>query len=86
MTIPYRDTLEFIPVDVDKGIDRLTGKMVKADASAPDGYGMVAKCKFCKNYTEEKDYIGICEASEQTPKFIAYGDMLAVTCNQFQKI
>lgn len=84
MALEYRDTREFIPVDVDKGIDRLTGDMVKADAQAPEGYTTMPKCKFCKNYTEEKDFIGVCEASEQEPKFMAYGDMTAATCEKFE--
>ncbi|MDY0362261.1 MAG: 4-hydroxyphenylacetate decarboxylase small subunit [Desulforegulaceae bacterium] len=85
MTLIYRDTREFIPVDVAKGIDRLTGKMVEGDALAPKGYAIMPKCKYCKNYTEEKDFIGVCEASEQSPKFMAYGDMIAVSCKKFEE-
>lgn len=79
----YRDTREFVPVDVDKGIDRLTGEWVKADALAPEGYTLMPKCKFCKSYTETEPFIGQCEASMQEPKFIAYGDMNAVTCEMY---
>lgn len=85
MALEYRDTREFIPVDVDKGIDRLTGELVKADAQAPESYTLMPKCKFCKNYTEEKDFIGVCEASMQLPKFMAYGDMSAATCDMFEE-
>lgn len=84
MELTYRDTREFVPVDVDKGLDRLTGEWVKADAPAPSGYTMMPKCKFCKNYTETEQHIGQCEASEQEPKFIAYGDMNAVTCEMYK--
>jgi len=84
MELTYRDTREFVPVDVDKGLDRLTGEWVKADAKAPSNYTMMPKCKFCQNYTESDTYIGQCEASEQETKFIAYGDMNAVTCEMYK--
>lgn len=80
----YRDTREFVPVDVDKGLDRLTGEWVKADALAPEGYTLMPKCKNCKNYDEAEQHIGTCEASMQEPKFIAYGDMSAVTCEMYK--
>lgn len=86
MALEYRDTREFVPVDVDKGLDRLTGQMVKADATAPAGYTRVPKCKFCANYTESEAHLGVCEASTQEPKFMAYGDMAAVTCEMFKGI
>ena len=62
MTFTYRDTREFIPVDADKGLDRLTGKLVQADTDAPAGYTRLPKCKFCKNYMEEAANIGVCGA------------------------
>jgi hypothetical protein len=83
MAFAYRDTREFIPVDADKGMDRLTGKMVQADVDAPAGYTKLPKCKFCKNYKEEAANIGTCEASMNDPKFMAYGDMIAVTCGMY---
>lgn len=83
MSLEYRDTVEFVPVDVDKGLDRLTGEMVQADSAAPEGYTQVAKCKFCSNYTASDENMGICEASQQTPKFFAYGDMYSVTCESY---
>jgi hypothetical protein len=86
MKLEYRDTREFVPVDVDKGLDRLTGTMVKADAIAPEGYTRLPKCKFCSNYSETDANIGTCEASSQPSKFMAYGDMTAVTCEMFNNI
>ncbi len=83
MALAYRDTREFIPVDADKGLDRLTGKMVQADGDAPAGYTKLPKCKFCKNYGESAQNIGICGASAMDPKFMAYGDMTAVTCEMY---
>ena len=85
MKLEYRDTREFVPVDVDKGLDRLTGELVQADSTAPKGYTLLPKCKFCKNYTETEKHIGVCKASTQENSFMAYGDMSAVCCDMFQK-
>jgi len=83
MKLAYRDTREFVPVDADKGLDRLTGKMVSSDADAPAGYTQLPKCKFCKNYAESAANIGTCTACMHEPKFMAYGDMIAVTCEMY---
>ncbi|MCJ2163433.1 MULTISPECIES: 4-hydroxyphenylacetate decarboxylase small subunit [unclassified Pseudodesulfovibrio] len=85
MKLEYRDTREFVPVDADKGLDRLTGEMVKGDSKAPESYTRLPKCKFCQNYSESEDNMGICEASMQEGKFMAYGDMTAVTCDMFKE-
>ncbi|WP_462326514.1 4-hydroxyphenylacetate decarboxylase small subunit [Desulfobaculum sp.] len=84
MKLEYRDTREFVPVDVDKGLDRLTGEMVKGDTAAPEGYTMLPKCKFCANYEGTDTFDGVCQASQQEPRFMAYGDMTAVTCEMFK--
>lgn len=83
MKLSYRDTREFIPVDADKGLDRLTGKMVLADTDAPSGYTQLPKCKFCQNYAESSASIGTCKACLPEPDFMAYGDMTAVTCEMY---
>ncbi|MTJ80190.1 MAG: 4-hydroxyphenylacetate decarboxylase small subunit [Telmatospirillum sp.] len=83
MNLAYRDTREFVPVDADKGLDRLTGAMVSADSLAPAGYTRLPKCKFCSKYLESETNIGTCGASAHEPKFMAYGDMTAVTCEMF---
>ncbi len=82
----YRDTRNFIPIDVAKGIDAVTGKKVSADDLAPEGYEAIEKCGNCKNFTPDGEHMGICEASEAEPKFFAYPDMVAVTCEMYKKI
>lgn len=85
MSLLYRDTVEFVSVDVDKGLDRLTGEWVHADAEAPASYTILAKCKNCQHYEETGEDIGICLKSTSEPKFLAYGDMIAVTCEMHEK-
>jgi 4-hydroxyphenylacetate decarboxylase small subunit len=82
-TLVYRDALNYAPIDVRKGIDLITKEIVSADAPTPKGYEPMPKCKICKNYEPEDDYIGSCLASTHYPKFTAYGDMNAKTCGMY---
>lgn len=82
--LTYRDCRNYAPVDVTKGIDLLTKEIVLADDEAPAGYEPVAKCKNCKSFKETDAYMGVCEASMCDPKFFAYPDMIATTCNMFK--
>lgn len=84
MSMTYRETVEFVPVDADKGLDRLTGKWVFADAEAPEGYTTIARCNNCHNYTQTDEYLGVCEASQTVPKFVAYSSMCATTCEYYE--
>jgi hypothetical protein len=83
--LAYRDTRNFAPVDVTKGVDLITKEVVAGDDPAPADYEKMPKCKFCKNYTETETNIGICEASMNDPKFMAYGDMPAITCGMYEE-
>lgn len=82
----YRDTLNYVPIDVTKGIDHLTGKTVMADIKAPKGYEVKPKCKNCNNFKLESELLGTCEVSMNDPKFFAYPDMVAVTCKMYKKV
>jgi hypothetical protein len=79
----YRDTRNYVPIDVIKGIDHLTGKPVMADIEAPDSYEAMPKCNNCHNFKAVDEQMGICEASVMEPKFFAYPDMVAVTCEMY---
>lgn len=80
----YRNSLNYIPVDVAKGIDRTTGKRVNADDADPN-YERMPKCMHCKNFTvnEAKIGLGTCHMGDKT--FIAYPDMVAVTCKCYEE-
>lgn len=80
----FRDCLDYVAIDADKGINHRTGKMVHADDKAPAGYARLPKCKFCTNYQANDGFDGICQASPTG--FMAYGDMAAVTCKDFNAI
>lgn len=80
----YRDAVNYAPIDVVKGIDLLTKEIVMADDEAPADYERKAKCKYCKKFTFSDDgNTGQCQASKNM--FIAYPDMFAVTCENYDK-
>lgn len=82
----YRDSRNYAAVDVAKGIDLRTKQIVSADDVDPR-FERLPKCKHCKNFTPhaEKIEVGVCEASMNDPKFIAYPEMVAVTCGMYEE-
>ncbi|HUT86427.1 MAG TPA: 4-hydroxyphenylacetate decarboxylase small subunit [Elusimicrobiales bacterium] len=78
-----RDCKNYAPVDVVKGICHITKKLIQAEGEICKEYLMIAKCKNCKNYSPDdgKEDIGICKISKN--KFMAYGDMISVTCTSY---
>lgn len=80
----YRNSLNFVPVDVAKGIDRTTGKRVNADDIDPN-YERMPKCMHCNNFTlnEEKIGLGICTMMGE--EHLAYPDMVTITCNDYDE-
>ena len=83
--ILYKDARNYAPTDVTKGVDLLTKEVVLADTEAPEGYEIMPKCKFCKNFKETDKFIGICQASMNEPKFMAYPDLVATTCGMYEE-
>jgi hypothetical protein len=43
------------------------------------------KCKNCANFKADGEQMGICEASMNDPKFFAYPDLVAVTCDMYKE-
>jgi len=80
----YRDVMNYTPIDVIKGMDMITKKIVMADDPAPAGYKIKPKCKFCKNFLvdDKNASLGICKASKNN--FMAYPDMIATTCKDYE--
>lgn len=83
----HRDCRNFAPVDVAKGICHISKNMIEADGACCDNYVRLAKCKYCKRFASDpgKIELGICEASMNSPKFVAYPDMVAITCEFYEE-
>lgn len=83
----HRDCRNFAAVDVAKGICHRTKNMVPADGDQCEECVATPKCKGCRNFTADAKRVelGVCEASTATPKFFAYPDMVALTCEMFRE-
>jgi hypothetical protein len=78
----YRNSVNYIPIDVAKGIDRITGARVNADEIDPR-YERLPKCTYCDNFTLNSEKIGLGWCSAEVPQSLAYPDMVAVTCENY---
>ncbi len=78
----YRNSVNYIPIDVAKGIDRITGERVNGDEIDPR-YERLPKCMFCTNFKLNSEKIGLGWCSADTAPWIAYPDMVAVTCESY---
>ena len=82
----HRDCRNFAPVDVSKGICHRTKEMVAGDVDSCEHFDRKPKCRDCQSFKAEKDRVelGVCLASTHEPKFLAFPDMVAVTCESFR--
>jgi 4-hydroxyphenylacetate decarboxylase small subunit len=82
----HRDCRNFAPVDVTKGICHRTKELVLADAEQCEEFQLQPKCNNCKEFACTPDAVemGICKISTAEPKFFAYPDMVAVTCDHYK--
>jgi 4-hydroxyphenylacetate decarboxylase small subunit len=83
---PHRDCRNFAPVDVAKGICHRTKEMIPADGEACRDFDRIPKCRWCANFQADPGTVemGTCGASAGTSQFMAYPDMVAVTCEMYQ--
>jgi 4-hydroxyphenylacetate decarboxylase small subunit len=81
----HRDCRNFAPIDVTKGICHRTKDLVLADNEQCEEFSLLPKCNNCKQFAATADAIemGICKVSAHEPKFYAYPDMVAVTCDKY---
>jgi 4-hydroxyphenylacetate decarboxylase small subunit len=82
----HRDCRNFAAIDVTKGICHRTQDVVLGDTEQCAEFDRLPKCNNCKQFTPTPGAVelGVCGASNQDPKFFAYPDMAAVTCEMYQ--
>lgn len=68
-----------LPIDVFKGICKLSKKDILPDDEFCAKAERIPKCKFCSKYTADKEHLGKCMSVA-----IAYPDMIAAKCADFQ--
>ncbi|HBM16154.1 MAG TPA: hypothetical protein DD381_07435 [Lentisphaeria bacterium] len=83
MTTKYtcKDCKFYLPVDVFKGMCKLSKEAVSPDKEATANFQKNQKCKFCANFSssESNEFLGKCKNN-----YDAYPDMIAVTCDLFK--
>lgn len=81
----HNDCLNFSPIDVAKGICRVTNTIIFIDSEPCTNFKELPKCKNCVNFINaNKDNIGTCTGLNK--EAWAYGDLNAVTCEGYKKI
>ncbi|MCX6281766.1 MAG: 4-hydroxyphenylacetate decarboxylase small subunit [Bacteroidetes bacterium] len=71
----------YLPVDVFKGICKLSKKDILPGDLFCEKAERSPKCKFCSKFTPEKEFLGKCMAIT-----LAYPDMNAASCVDFEWI
>jgi len=79
MDLNCKDCRFFLPVDVFKGICKISKKEITHDDPFCLKGEKIPKCRFCSKYNPERDYLGKC--MEIT---LAWPDMIAVKCSDFE--
>jgi len=84
MKATHRECRNYAPVDVSKGLCHRSGVMTPGDDACCAELDLLPKCGRCAHYgPEEHDPLtGVCGVSKS--RFMAYADMTAVTCAQFE--
>jgi hypothetical protein len=82
----HRDCQNCAPIDVVKGMCHLNKVIVPGDEAACGDFQLKPKCRHCSQFQASAGTVemGLCLASDSEPKFFAYPDMVAVTCEQFR--
>ena len=74
-----RDCKFYLSVDVFRGLCKLSKEKIFPDDAFCKDAEKLSKCKFCLNYTAEKEHLGTCKGS-----LLAYPDMVAAKCTDFE--
>jgi hypothetical protein len=77
--IDCKDCRYYLPVDVFKGICKIGKQQISRDDAGCEKAERQARCKFCENYTHEREYLGKCMGTT-----LAYPDLIADKCTDFK--
>lgn len=75
------DCKYYLPVDVFKGMCKLSKNEILPDDEFCSKAERLAKCKFCGKFSADRDYLGKCMGAA-----LAYPDMNAESCSNFEWI
>ncbi|QXM06897.1 4-hydroxyphenylacetate decarboxylase small subunit [Crassaminicella indica] len=82
--LKHHDCLNFAPIDVAKGICRITNKIIFTDTNTCPKFIALKKCKNCAHFTNPNSKnIGTCLGLEK--ESWTYGELCAVTCEGYKE-
>ena len=80
----HNDCSNFAPIDVAKGICRITNKTVFTDTPVCPTFSELAKCKNCTHFVDsKKENMGVCTGLEK--ENWTYANLVAKTCEGYDK-
>ncbi len=79
ITNTCKDCKFYLPVDVFRGICKISKAKILPDDAFCQEAVKLQKCKFCLHFTEDKEFLGRCMGSA-----LAYPDMVASKCADFE--
>ncbi|MCT4606168.1 MAG: 4-hydroxyphenylacetate decarboxylase small subunit [Marinisporobacter sp.] len=80
----HNDCSNFAPIDIAKGICRLTNNIIFTDTATCPKFTALKKCKNCSHFTNSnEDNVGTCLGLEK--ESWTYGELCAVTCEGYQE-
>jgi 4-hydroxyphenylacetate decarboxylase small subunit len=84
--VSHRDCRNYAPLDAAKGLCRKTSDLIPADEKICERFSCLPRCCRCTHYQADADkpLVGICGRSSN--HFMAYADMTARTCADFQEL
>ncbi|WZL73278.1 4-hydroxyphenylacetate decarboxylase small subunit [Clostridiaceae bacterium 35-E11] len=81
--LKHSDCVNFAPVDVAKGICRVSNNSVFTDTDICPNYEAIKKCSNCAHFVNpSQENIGTCLGLEK--EAWAYGELTAITCEGYK--
>jgi hypothetical protein len=81
MDFTCNDCRYYLPVDAFMGMCKISKNKIMPDDAGCERAERISKCKFCSNYSEDRDFLGKCMGAT-----LAYPDMIAAKCADFKWI
>jgi 4-hydroxyphenylacetate decarboxylase small subunit len=82
--ITHADCDNFVPLDVAKGICRLSDEVVLIDSEVCGNFEQIPKCRDCKFFRIDEAELGTCTGREK--QYWADGNYRAQLCREFKRI
>lgn len=79
MELTCKDCTFYLPVDVFRGLCKMTKEKILPEDPFCRAGEKLPKCRFCQHYSAEKEHLGRCRGT-----ILAYPDMVAAKCADFE--